>query len=753
MQSNNKLLVLAVALAVLAACPLGATNLPPGFEESAVITFFGTNIAQFDFTPDGNAFIGDKSGLLWFWGEDDDEKHHVLTPLAPLPVDDLGERGISGIAVDPDYLTNGHVWIYYTTQAPIHNRLSRFTWNGKELVDETPMIDGPLTVQTDHNSGGMRFATDKTLFLAMGEDRLESLTAQDPFDLRGKILHINRDGTPAADNPFLDGVAGHPLVWAMGLRNPYRIAIQPETDNLFIGDVGFTKWEEINLGFPGANFGWAEVEGPDPPGQPYVYPIYTYSHNGVGAAIIAGDFVPEGAWSPEFEGNFFYAEFVQKELYRVVLDDTNTVTNVELFATDFGRTTDMRFGPGGGFYYVCRSCNPAELRRIDYIGGSNRQPVARATATPDSGAAPLTVQLDAGGSSDADDDPLTFDWSLGDDSSSTAESLSKEYPAGVYTVELEVTDDEGASDVAIPLRIVSGNSRPTAAVSSPVDETPYIAGQEINFAGAGSDPEEGAIDCDQFTWQVVFHHNTHTHPFLGPTSGSCSGSFTVPFLGERDPDQWFEVRLTVEDEGVPLGAGAKLSGSHAVQIRPVVSVISLRSAPLDDLQLKLDTTPFQPPRDVSGVVAQPREVEAVDLQLGSDGNWYRWIDWSDGGDRAHTISTPAEPTTYTANFDCVPDAVTGLVVAPATPGQIELTWSPAPPACLGSGAEKYRVYSAPTAVPADPAGPFPTATAFTLAGTSAVESLLLTPEPGLQFFLVVPVSPQLNDGRSGHYGF
>src|SRR6185436_10428801 len=117
-----------------------------------------------------------------------------------------GERGTLGIAVDPDYALNGHIWVYYSKKdPPVRNRLSRFRHVGDQLVEETVILETQDLFEAVHNGGCLRFASDKTLYISTGDDGHGSSTAQNPRDLKGKILHINRDGSPASGNPFPDG--------------------------------------------------------------------------------------------------------------------------------------------------------------------------------------------------------------------------------------------------------------------------------------------------------------------------------------------------------------------------------------------------------------------------------------------------------------------------------------------------------------------------------------------------------------------
>ena len=264
---------LVVVLAYLGmTSPASATNLPPGFVEQILVDNLPSPMTM-AWGPDGELWLGGKLGHVWVLREEE------LVEVARLAISNDGERGVLGIAVDPDFEQNRHVWIYYSTDGPpFRNRLVRFRHVGDQLVDETLILETPDLNGSFHNGGCIRFGPDDTIFLSTGDDLQNSNTAQNPDDIRGKILHINRDGSPAEGNPYLGG-GGDPRVWAIGFRNPWRFSLQAESDNLFIGDVGDDSYEELDIGVPGGNFGWAQVEGPAPPGVPgMTYPIYSYSH-------------------------------------------------------------------------------------------------------------------------------------------------------------------------------------------------------------------------------------------------------------------------------------------------------------------------------------------------------------------------------------------------------------------------------------------------------------------------------------------
>ncbi len=715
-----------------------AATLPPGFEETVVVSGIGG--VDLDWAPDGDLFLAtrDRQVLIFRSGS--------LIPVGTIPGSSAGEHSINGIAVDPDYATNRFLWVYYTSPAPPRNRLSRFTISGDSLSQEVVVLETPVLLNTLHTGGCLRFAEDETLFLGTGDDNQGSTTAQNPFDLRGKVLRIDRNGAAPPGNPFLGTGTADPRVWALGFRNPYRCNLQPGPENLFLGDVGGAAWEEIDNVIPGGNFGWAMVEGEKPPARPgVVYPMYAYPH-AVGTesyAVIGGDHAPAG-FAPGMEGDYFFGEFGQDKLYRMRLDASNQPLTVEEWATDVPGPVAMRFGPDGALWVL--TWKSSQLRRIHNVGGTNRQPIVVASVSPDNGVAPLPVILNGSASFDPDGDALTHLWEFGDGGTSTEPTALHTYAAGVYNARLTLDDGHGGTAVSPPLRIVSGNRRPTASITAPVAGTHFSAGQSVSFSGVASDPEEGAVPCSRFSWSVLFHHLTHAHPFLGPLQGICSGAFVTATSGETSPDVFYEILLQVKDTGSPLGAPGQLTGNAAVQIAPNLSSFRLETAPLGDLALELDTQPVTPPVVENGVIGLVRTIGAPEPQPRVDGHTYRWLSWSDAGARVHDISTPSTTTTFTATFGCdVLAPVSGLVVTPQG-NKVQLSWSPVSDACVASGPVKYRVYAGSQALPTTTPCSFPAAPPYHVVGSTGSESLQYTPTAGESFFAVVAVGTDGFDG-------
>ncbi len=271
---KSKLTLIPCVLFLLAAGAASAATLPSGFSESVIASGISSATAM-EFAPDGRLFVCQQSGQLRVI------KNGVLLAMPFLTVtpDSNGERGLLGVAFDPNFANNQWVYIYYTVPgSQAHNRVSRFTASGDVAVprSETVILElNGLSTASNHNGGAIHFGLDGKLYVAVGENA-NSANAQTLANLLGKILRINADGSIPSDNPFYNTASGvNRSIWALGLRNPFTFAVQPSTGRIFINDVGESTWETINDGVAGANYGWPNCEGACSPTNPNLRdPIY-----------------------------------------------------------------------------------------------------------------------------------------------------------------------------------------------------------------------------------------------------------------------------------------------------------------------------------------------------------------------------------------------------------------------------------------------------------------------------------------------
>jgi glucose/arabinose dehydrogenase len=331
-----------------------AATLPPGFVE----TQFGSNLSgtptAMAFAPDGRLFVCLQSGQVRVI-----KNGSLLSaPFLSITVDSAGERGLLGIAFDPNFTTNHYVYIYHTVPgSPAHNRVSRYVAAGDTAAPNSAAIIlelNNLSSATNHNGGALHFGPDGKLYIGVGENANGS-NAQTLSNLLGKILRINSDGTIPADNPFNNTATGkNRAIWALGLRNPFTFAFKPGTTRMFINDVGQSTFEEINDGIAGSNYGWPTTEGPTN-NPAFRSPIYYYGHgisNTTGCAIVGGAFYnpPVPQFPSSYIGKYFFADLCSGWI-RVFDPATRTASG---FATGISSPVDLHVGPDGALYYLAQ---------------------------------------------------------------------------------------------------------------------------------------------------------------------------------------------------------------------------------------------------------------------------------------------------------------------------------------------------------------------------------------------------------------
>jgi glucose/arabinose dehydrogenase len=352
-------------------------SLPAGFAESQITGL--SNPTAFAIHPDGRIFVCEQAGALRVI------KNGALlaTPFTTISVNFPGgsERGLLGIAFDPNYATNRFVYVYYTAPTPtIHNRVSRFTADiaNEDLAvvgSEVAILDLENLGATNHNGGAIHFGPDGKLYVAVGENA-NSANAQSLANRLGKMLRINADGTIPADNPTtFPNIAGSPsgnnrAIWAVGLRNPFTFNFQPGTGRLHINDVGQSTWEEINNGIAGSNYGWPTCEGTCGTAG-MTNPIYQFANDASTCAIAGGDFYnPTTATFPaQYIGKYFFADLCGgwiKTIDPVTPPATGAASD---FASGIPSPVDIHVANDGSLYYLARGTS--SIFRVQYFGASS----------------------------------------------------------------------------------------------------------------------------------------------------------------------------------------------------------------------------------------------------------------------------------------------------------------------------------------------------------------------------------------------
>ena len=352
-----------------------------------------------EFAPDGRLFVLEQGGNVKLVHNDG-----TTWTALHLNVDSSGERGLLGIAFDPNFNANHFVYLYYTNPnaggaswaTGEHNQISRFTVDDSNpqqptFTGEAPILDlNNLISATNHNGGAIHFGLDGMLYADVG-DNTQTFTqgestyrvSQTLSNLLGKQLRIDvssfnsgiatRDDTTVghlipADNPFVGTASGiNQLIYVLGLRNPFTFAVQPGTGTIFINDVGENTWEEIDQSVAGANYGWSggntDGFGQSPPGPgTYHDPLLAYNHQGGpaggGIAIVGGTFYDPTtpSFPSSYVGKYFYADLTGDWIRVFDPAHPGNASNPDTsqpFATNLpGGSRDLKVDAAGSLYYL-----------------------------------------------------------------------------------------------------------------------------------------------------------------------------------------------------------------------------------------------------------------------------------------------------------------------------------------------------------------------------------------------------------------
>lgn len=390
---------------------------------------------SFDWTPNGNKmFIAEKSGLVKVY-QDGILLETPFIDLQDR-VNSARDRGLLGLAVHPDFPNTPYVYLAYTYDPPEvqglfgdsgpdgqGNRPSQVirvtadsstnfttalpnseiiilgknsTWANTTEGNSTSQLellpsgitesgenirDYLTTDSESHSIGALQFGTDGSLFVSNGDGASfnfadpRAVRVQDIDNLSGKILRVDPEtGQGLNDNPFFDGDpdSNRSKVYSYGFRNPFRFTINPETNEPFIGDVGWTQWEEINTG-KGTNHGWPYFEGGDgnslrtneyqdfPEAQTFYQSgvevessIFAFDHFGDDRmrAIIMGDFYDGESFPVTYEGALFFSGFERGNVYYLTFNADGDFESVDLFDTEVPGISQITTGLDSHLYYL-----------------------------------------------------------------------------------------------------------------------------------------------------------------------------------------------------------------------------------------------------------------------------------------------------------------------------------------------------------------------------------------------------------------
>jgi glucose/arabinose dehydrogenase len=345
----------------------------PGFNDTV---FQGSLSAPtaIAFLPNGKMLITEKGGALKL------SDGSSVSTLITLGVCTDSEMGLLGIAVDPNFSSNGFIYLYRTDNSAgcgsasgRFNQVVRVTMGSGGTVSPGSLLVLLTGIRTDngnHDGGGLRIGPDGKLYVGVGDtgigDQMAPGLATNPYAqdlsaLNGKVLRLNLDGTIPNDNPFVGQAGKRGEIYAYGFRNPFRFSFDPLNGNLWVGDVGDLTVEEIDIVTSGSNYAWPHCEGKLPSGCEQagdIDPIFTYLHPGsggnLGSCVIGGAFAGPTNFGG-FENDYFFADCTSFDVYHATPNaGRNGLGTPTFFAGGIANSfpCDLIFGPDGALYYV-----------------------------------------------------------------------------------------------------------------------------------------------------------------------------------------------------------------------------------------------------------------------------------------------------------------------------------------------------------------------------------------------------------------
>ena len=714
-----------------------------GFVEETILSDLPptTGVA---FGPEGRTYLALKEGIV-----------RVATggTLLPTPFIDISamtnrrtDRGLGGIALDPQFPTRPYVYLFFTYDPPelladdttprvsrlirvqadaakdynvalpgsievilgknstAQNTASRLAVGATIIpepascmtgltMDGTPIEDCLPSDEQSHSAGTLIFGSDGYLYASHGDGASYngaskvSLRSQMVESLSGKVLRIDPNtGQGVPGNPFYDPAApgsNRSRVWSLGMRNPFRITVNPATGQVYQGDVGTSSWEEVNSG-KGTNHGWPCYEGGNSTNDTVgtgttvsivntafknfsrtsafcaalynqglgavVPPLFSYKHpvdaagKDLGASITGVAFYSGATYPVKYRGALFLADYAQRSIRYLTFDPKGFPT-VNPFANEISASAgpvQLVIAPDTNLYamFLDLVARKSQLRRYRYTGSNNTPPTVVLKANPVGGSIPLAVSFSTAGTSDADGQSLSYSWDFGD---GTGAGETSPNPVHVYqtvgTFEARVTVRETTAPFAESTTdaiIRTGVTPPRVHIVSPATDATYAIGDTITFSGY-AEFEGSRVPDTALTWSVIQQHNLHEH-LLDEVPGVNSGSFET---SEHSDNTRFMVCLYAT-------AGTGLNDQACVTINPRTTDATFLSEPTGAQMTYVDEElQFLAPYTAHPI--ENSEQTVIAPLIHQSRSFSKWSDGSSSRERVFTVQPT--PMTFTAIYE------------------------------------------------------------------------------------------------------
>jgi glucose/arabinose dehydrogenase len=621
-------------------------QLPTGFVQKKLTDNTINEATSMAHAPDGRIFMAERSGnVKVYYNGTVSLVHTVATTTST-------EQGLLGIALHGNFAQNGKCYIYYTDPGMTTHYLDVIVINSSnQVTSSTRLLQFDPIINGFHNGGAMVFK-DNYLYICIGESNSPEQATILTTD-RGKVLRLLEDGQPAPGNPYYDTPNANRQqrsIWAIGMRNPWWMTMDPPTKKLYVINVG-GNYEEVNdVTAPDAsknyNYGW-DGQGKSGPEQDpnTIFPTFSYPHSGWGCAITSGvAFNPSSTNYPtQYKNRLYFSDWCSGWLRS--FDMSNPAAGYQEFsATGFGSILALSTGVDGNIYYINYGTN-GSLSRLEYTLQYTpvivNQPASQTIFAADA----VSFSVSASGIQ-----PFSYQWQKNGVAISGATSST-------YTIASATTNDAGnyscvvsnsygsTNSTAATLTVNPYNAIPVAKITSPTSSLTWSVLDQINFSGTASDQEDGSLPASAYTWEVrLFHKDCptceHWHPGPSAPSGVTSGSFIANNGGETSSNIWIRLMLYVKDSNGRIGKDSVDLQPNKVQITGLTN-----PAGLQVVVGSLGTAPFTK----TMVVNSAMTLQAITPQRIGDTS-YTFVSWQHGGAAQQDIRVPAVNTTFTSNF-------------------------------------------------------------------------------------------------------